>query len=118
MKCAVYRYWSLERTLWLWPTPSRRAQVRERRDERERKQRVRAVVRRVRRVMHAVWFIRVLVEVRLKDVMVEGGDEEGKSGESAQARTAVSRDECVAGVDHGDCVEMVPLEWDEKSSLV
>ena len=87
VKCAVYRWWSLESTLWMWPTTGRRARVQERRDDKQRKQRVRALVRQIRRVMHAVWFIRLLREARLQGVTVEeGGGQSWSDAKQAEER--------------------------------
>ena len=114
VKCAVYRWWSLESTLWMWPTPGRRARVEERREGRQRKERVRALVRRVRRVMHAVWFIRVVSEMKLQGVTVEGGEHKNEEADCplcpiVQRPPLKDLDE-----DLDDCVEMVPVEWDEE----
>ena len=123
VKCAVYRWWSLERTLWMWPTRSRRERVNERREERQRKLRLRAVVRRLRRVMNAVWFLRLLREARLEAVLVERREEERSDVEEPKDTEAQQEGgACLGcypeGVDRDDCVEMAPLEWDEKSSMV
>ena len=120
VKCAVYRWWSFDLTVWMWPTPGRREKWRQRRETRERKERMRALVRRVRRVMHAVWFLRLLREARLQGVVVEGGGGErkveGETGEEAKERESHACHE--EGTNHEGCIEMVPMEWDEKSSLV
>ena len=120
VKCAVYRWWSLDSTLWMWPSAGRRRRVRERREERERKARMQRLVGRVRRVMHAVWIVRALSEAVSAGVAVSVEGEEVRSseqtGEAQQQKWSAVQES--TGVDHGDYVEMAPLEWDEKAALV
>ena len=90
VKVWLYRVWSEESTLWMWPSRRRRDKVRTRREDRQKRQRLQAIVRRMRRVMHAAYFLHALrsrdglQEIRLEQT---GGaeEEEWKSEERTEA---------------------------------
>ncbi len=66
VKVTFFKYWSFELTVYLWPTKARRRELQRRREEAAKDMRLNASIDKVRKAMHAMYFIRVLQDSAAK----------------------------------------------------